>query len=186
MHENPLFATSVGDHRYDDKLPSVTVADEERRDGDLRGFQKRWQAIDRTKLNDADRINYDIFGRNLNDRITEDQFKGYLMPITNREGFHTDFPQLPDNVPLETVKDYENYCARLEGAKTYFDQEIEVMRAGLKAGYVLPKVVMDGLVDTVAPHVVDDPTKSLLYAPFAHFPDAISNADRARLTERGR
>jgi len=186
MHENPLFATSVGDHRYDDKLPSVTVADEERRDGDLRGFQKRWQAIDRTKLNDADRINYDIFGRNLNDRITEDQFKGYLMPITNREGFHTDFPQLPDNVPLETVKDYENYCARLEGAKTYFDQEIEVMRAGLKAGYVLPKVVMDGLVDTVAPHVVDDPTKSLLYAPFAHFPDAISSADRARLTERGR
>jgi uncharacterized protein (DUF885 family) len=186
MRENPLFATSVGDHTYDDKLPSVSVADEERRVKDLRDFQKRWQGIDRTKLNDADRINYDIFGRSLHDRITDSEFKGYLMPITNREGFHTDFPQLPDVVPLSKVKDYENYCARLEGAKAYFDQQIDVMRAGLKSGYVLPKVVMEGLVDTVSPHVVDDPTKSLLYAPFTHFPDAISATDRARLTERGK
>jgi uncharacterized protein (DUF885 family) len=186
MREDPLFATSVGDHRYDDKLPSVAVADQERRANDLRDFQKRLRAIDRTGLGDTDRMNYDIFARSLNDRITEYGFKGYLLPITNREGFHTDFPQLPDNMTLETVQDYENYCARLEGAKTYFDQQIEVMRAGLKAGYVLPKVVMDGLVDTVTPHVVADPTRSLLYAPFTRFPGAIGAADRTRLTERGK
>src|SRR5689334_15649849 len=60
MREDPLFATSVGDHRYDDKLPSVAVADHERRANDLRAFQKRLQAIDRTKLGDTDRMNYDI------------------------------------------------------------------------------------------------------------------------------
>jgi hypothetical protein len=55
--ENP-FATSVGDHRYDDKFhrscPRRGTARQR-----LRGFQKRLQAIDRTKLNDAG-INYDI------------------------------------------------------------------------------------------------------------------------------
>jgi len=167
-------------------LPSVTVADYERREKDTRAFLKRWQAIDRSKLDDTDRINYDFFGRVLRDRITDSEFKGYLMPITNREGFHTDFPQLPGNVPLETVRDYDNYCARLEAARTYFDQNIELMRAGLKGGYTLPRVVMDGLVATVSPHVVDDPTKSLLYAPFSKFPDTFSSTDRARLTERGR
>jgi uncharacterized protein (DUF885 family) len=186
LHEDPLFATSVGDHTTDDKLPSISVADAERREQDLRAFLKRWQGIDRKKLSDTDRINYDIFGESLHNRITDSEFKGYLMPITNREGFHTDFPQLPDNVPLETVKDYENYCARLEGAKAYFDGEIELMRTGLKGGYVLPKVVMEGLVETVSPHVVEDPTKSLLYAPFQNFPAAIGNAERARLTERGK
>jgi len=186
LHENPLFATAVGDHSTDDKLPSMTVADQERREKDLRGFQKRWQGIDRSKLSDADRINYDIFGRSLRDRITESEFKGYLMPITNREGFHTDFPQLADNVPLETVKDYDNYCARLEAARTYFDQNIELMRAGLKGGYTLPKVVMEGLLDTVTPHVVDDPAKSLLYEPFKNFPATISEKERARLSERGK
>jgi len=186
LRENPLFATSVGDHSADDKLPSVTIADYERREKDTRDFVKRLEGIDRTKLSDTDRINYDFFGRVLRERITDSEFKGYLMPITNREGFHTDYPQLPDNVPLETVKDYDNYCARLEATQTYFKQQIDLMRAGLKAGYVLPKVVMIGLEDTVAPHVVDDPTKSLLYAPFEKFPDTIGATDRARLTERGK
>jgi len=84
------------------------------------------------------------------------------------------------------VKDYENYCSRLEGAKAYFDGYIEVMRTGLENGYVLPKAVMEGLDRTVAPHIVDDPTKSLLYAPFNRFPDTIGEKDRTRLTERGR
>src|SRR5262245_33583230 len=186
LHEDPMFATSVGDHSADDKLPSVSIADQERRAGDVRAFEKRWQGIDRAKLNDTDRINYDIFGRSLHNRITEFEFKSYLMPITNREGFHTDFPQLADNVPLETVKDYDNYCARLEATRTYFGQQIEVMRTGLKGGYTLPKVVMEGLLDTVTPHVVDDPTKSLLYEPFKHFPDTINAKEQARLTERGK
>ncbi len=31
MHESPLFATMTGDHRFDDRLPSMTMADLERR-----------------------------------------------------------------------------------------------------------------------------------------------------------
>jgi uncharacterized protein (DUF885 family) len=186
LRENPLFATSVGDHSAGDKLPSVSPADYERRERDVRALLKRWEAIDRAKLGDAERVNYDVFGRMLRDRLGEWEFKSYLMPITNREGFHTDFPQLAENVPLRSVHDYDNYCARLEGTRDYFAQHVELMRAGLKAGYVLPKVVMQGLEDTVSPHVVDDASKSLLYEPFQKFPDAIAEKDRARLTERGR
>jgi uncharacterized protein (DUF885 family) len=186
VRENPFFATSIGDHSANDKLPSVGIADQERRVQDVRAFLKRLEAIDRSELTGADLINYDIFKRMLSDRVGEADFKSYLMPITNREGFHTDYPQLPDNVPLNTVKDYENYCARLEATQTYFNQQIELMRAGVKAGYGLPKVVMQGLQDTVSPHVVDDPTKSLLYAPFEKYPDTVPEKDRARLTERGK
>jgi uncharacterized protein (DUF885 family) len=186
LRESPLFATSVGDHSANDRLPSVSVADYERREKDNRAFLDRWKAIDGTKLSGADRANYEIFGRMLRDRVGEYEFKTYLMPITNREGFHTDYPQLAENVPLNTVKDYDNYCARLEGTRKYFGGQIELMRAGLKAGYVLPKVVMTGLEDTVTPHIVDDPAKSLLYEPFKKFPATFGEKDRARLTERGR
>ena len=186
LRESPLFATAVGDHSMNDKLPSVSVADYERREKDTRAFLKRWEGIDGSKLTGSDRINYEIFGRSLRDRISESEFKTYLMPITNREGFHTDFPQMGENVPLRSVKDYEDYCARLEATRTYFKQQIELMRTGLKAGYVLPKVVMGGLEETVVPHIVDDPTQSLLYEPFTTFPDAIGEKDRARLTERGK
>jgi uncharacterized protein (DUF885 family) len=183
---NPLFATNVGDHRFDDRLPAVAVADFERREQESRAFLKRLEAIGRAKLSGEDGINYDLFHRVLRDRISEYEFNTHLMPITNREGFHTSFPQLPDRVPLSTVKDYENYCARLEGASTYFNQYIEVMRAGVRGGYVLPKVVLEGWEAAVEPHIVDDPAKSLLYAPFEKFPDAVPAGTRARLAERGK
>ncbi len=186
MREYPLFATQTGDHRYDDRLPSVSVADELRRDKADHGFLDRLGAIDRAKLGDTDRINYDIFGRMLRNRIDETRFKAYLMPITSREGFHTEFPQLPDRLTFATVKNYEDYCARLEACKVYFDQYIGVMREGIKDGYVLPKVVLAGWEDAVDTHIVDDPTRSLLYAPFKAFPDAVSEADRKRLDDRGR
>ena len=56
LHENPLFATAVGDHSTDDKLPSMTVADQERPEKDLRGFQKRWQGIDRTVNKEGQKV----------------------------------------------------------------------------------------------------------------------------------
>lgn len=186
VREDPLFATQTGDHRFDDKLPSVTVADEERREKATRDFLKRLDAIDRAPLVATDGLNYDLFRRTLSDRLGEYEFKTYLMPITNREGFHTEFPQLPDRVPLENAKDYDNYCARLEACNTYIGQYIGTMRAGIKGGYVLPKVVMEGWETAIDAHIVDDPTQSLLYTPFEKFPDAVSASDRTRLTERGK
>jgi len=186
MRESPLFATRLGDHRFDDQLPLVALADEARRNQAERGYLKRLEAIDRTKLGDGDRLNYDIFGRSLRNRITDYELKTYLMPITNREGFHTDFPQLPDRLSLHTTKDYENYCARLEACRRYFGQYIDVMREGVKEGYVLPKVVLGGWEGAVDAHIVDDPTKNLLYAPFAKFPDTVPESARAALVARGK
>jgi uncharacterized protein (DUF885 family) len=186
VKEDPLFATQTGDHRYNDRLPSVTVADEVRREAANRGFLERLEAIDRSKLDAVDRLNYDLLQRTLRNRIGEYEFKTYLMPITNREGFHTDFPQLPERVPLTNTRDYENYCARLEACNTYLGQYVETMRTGVKSGYALPKVVLEGWEAAVDAHIVDDPTRSLLYAPFEDFPDAVSPSDRARLAERGK
>jgi uncharacterized protein (DUF885 family) len=186
LREDPLFATQTGDHRYNDRLPSVTVADEVRREAAIKEFLSRLQAIDRSQLTAGDRLDYDLLQRTLRNRIGDYEFKTYLMPITNREGFHTDFPQLPERVPLENTKDYENYCARLEACRTYMTQYVETMRAGVKDGYTLPNVVMVGWETAIDAHIVDDPTKSLLYAPFADYPEAIPASDRTRLTERGK
>ena len=186
LREDPLFATQAGDHRYDDRLPSVTVADEVRREAANKEFLARLQAIDRAQLGATDRLDYDLLQRTLRDRIGEYDFKTYLLPITNREGFHTDFPQLPERVPLDNTKDYENYCARLEACRTYMGQYVETMRVGVKEGYTLPKVVMEGWETAIDAHIAEDPTKSLLFAPFEDFPDAIPANDRARLTERGK
>ncbi|MBA2572422.1 MAG: DUF885 family protein, partial [Gemmatimonadetes bacterium] len=138
LRENPTFATSVGDRRFDNRLSSVGLADQQRRLAAEREFLRRLRAIDRAALSRGDQLNYDIFLRLKQDEIGQYEHRSYLIPITNREGFHTSFPQLPDRVPLATVRDYESYIARLRAFRSYAQQHIELMREGIRTGMVLP------------------------------------------------
>src|SRR5688572_18156018 len=60
LREDPLFATQTGDHRFDDQLPKVSLADESRRHASRRGFLERLEAIERNALSPSDRVNYDV------------------------------------------------------------------------------------------------------------------------------
>ncbi len=186
LREDPLFATSTGDARYNDKLPRETLADQARRLQAERTFLDRLQKIPRDQLTPAEQVNYDVFARLKRDAIAEFEFQANLMPITNRSGFHVSFPELPLEMPLATVNDYENYIARLSAFSQYVDDNIELMRAGIKQGMVLPSISMVDFDKALRPQIVDDPTASLLYKPFATYPDAVAPAERARLTEAGR
>ncbi|RIK77059.1 MAG: hypothetical protein DCC68_18095 [Planctomycetota bacterium] len=180
---DPLWATQVGDHRFDDKLPDLSIEAVKRRIDAKEKLAARLSAIDRKALPRAEQINYDIFARLLADDLAEAKFETYLMPITNRGGFHTEFPELYKRLKLVGAKDYENYIARLAAFGTYADQNIALMRTGIEKGLVLPAVVLKGYRDVIEPHVVDDPEKSLTYRPFLAMPGTVSAADQVRLRE---
>ena len=186
LREDPLFATDVGEHRYDDRLPSVTPEDEARRARDRRGFLDRLKAVDRARLSTQDRVSYDMLARQLQDRVEDFEFGTYQIPITVDEGFHIALAQLPERAPLATTRDYENYIARLRATPTYVRQQIANMRAGLKRGFTMPRVTLEGYEVTIASHVVDDPAKSVFARPFDRFPTTVPEGDRARLRDAGR
>src|SRR3954453_12572833 len=96
LREDPLFATRTGDHRFDNLLPAVTEADYQRRLAQMQTFRDRLAHIDRTALTAADRLNYDVFARVLDEDIGEKTHRAYTMPIGNLGGFHVDFLELPD------------------------------------------------------------------------------------------
>jgi uncharacterized protein (DUF885 family) len=181
--ESPLFATSVGDHRFDDQLGKVSVADSERRNKQDREFQRRLEAIDRTALTAANRVNYDILARQLREDLAEFEFKSYLIPITNRSGFHIEFPELRRETPLATVEDYENYIARLRAFDAYAAGHVELMRAGIAAEQTLPAVILRGYEPAIETHIVDDPERSLLYEPLRQFPPGVPESEHQRLQD---
>ncbi|HEX6037476.1 DUF885 domain-containing protein [Longimicrobium sp.] len=186
VRESPLFATSLGDPRGRDALDATGLADIERQTAENRRFLQRLRAIPRDSLSPQDRVNYDIFERGKAESIEEFELGLHLIPITNREGFHTFFPQLPDNVPLQTVADYESYIARLRAFRPWVGQHVELMREGIRRGMVLPRVSLEGIEGMLEPHLVADPTQSLLYKPFTAFPAGVPEAERARLAAAGR
>ena len=185
LRESPEFATHVGDHRFNDKLAHESIADQTRRLAENKKLLARWEAIDREALEPKGRINYDIFGRILKTDIAEGDFEMYLIPISNRWGFHISFPELPQQVPLNTTRDYENYVARLREFSRLTDEHIELLRAGVAKGLVLPAVVLEGYKDSITAHIVDDPTESLLFGPFKKFPGRVDRIDQERLAADG-
>ena len=186
MQEYPLWATSAGDHRYNDKLPSISVADAARRNEKTLQFQQRLEAIDRSQLKPAEQTNYDIFARQLQEDLSEYQFGTHLVPISNRTGFHIEFPELRRDVPLQSTKDYENYISRLKAFGDYTDGHIQLMRAGIEAEKTLPAVILKGYEPAIETHIVDDPKKSLLYEPLKEFPASVPEAEHDRLRAEAR
>jgi uncharacterized protein (DUF885 family) len=186
LREDPLFATSVGVHDYDDRLPSVALDNQARRDRETRAFLAELAAIDRAGLSAGTRVDYDIFRTQLEERVESFRFSEHFMPLNADSGFHSDFAQLPDNVPLQSVADYDHYLARLAAFPRYMDEQIAAMREGLRRGLTLPRVTLQGTEDSIRALIVDDPVKSVFWAPFTSFPAFFSAADRARLEAAGR
>ncbi|HEX8244687.1 MAG TPA: DUF885 domain-containing protein [Longimicrobium sp.] len=186
LRQNPLLATSMGDHRFDDRLAEVGLAATARRTAAARGFLAGVRAIPRDSLPREDQINRDIFERNLREGIEGAELLEYLIPITNREGFHTYFPELPERVPLRTAQDYRNYISRLRAFRQYEGGYVELMREGIRRGMVLPRVSLEGMEGVLQPQIVDDPTRSLLWKPFTAFPATVPDSARPALLAAGR
>ncbi|HEY6548403.1 MAG TPA: DUF885 domain-containing protein [Vicinamibacteria bacterium] len=186
LREEPLFATRVGDKRYNDRLPSVSPADFERRAAFARQVLARLASLDRGALSPADQINYDMFERTVADDLKELDFKTWRMPLNAEGSFHSGFARLPVTVPLSSTRDYDNYLARLRAFPAYGRQQTENMREGLRSGFVQPKVILQGFEDTITVHLVSDLEKSVFWKPFQSFPTGVPEADRARLRQAGR
>ncbi len=183
MRWDPVNATLCGDHRYDDRLPHVNETDFADWRNQLTGFQGRLQAIQRSRLPGTDRLNYDVFGRMLENEISELTIRAYYLPISKTGGFHIFYPDLPSLTRFTDLKDYENYLGRLTHLKDFFDEAIRLMREALKAGYLPPRVTLEGVDESLKAQIVGDPGQSVFFEPFQRFPESIGGVDQEQLIE---
>ena len=183
---DPLRATGVGEHRYDDQLPLVSVDSLKALTERRRAILGKLSTINRTKLTAADRVSLDMMAEEIGTSIKEFEFGTWQMPILADDGFHMGFARLPNDVPLNTIKDYDNYLSRLTKYPRYSAENVANMREGIRTRFTMPAVVLTGYDRTIAAHVVDDVTKSVFWQPFLKMPTTVAPADQERLrSERG-
>ena len=182
MRESPTYASSLGDHRWDALWDDASLEAIARREKGDRDALARLRAIPRGALSREDALSYDLFARKYGLAVEGQPFRTYLLAINQRSGVQT-ADDLADSMPFETAKHYDDWTARLRALPAYVDQTIALLREGVAAHIVHPKVVMARLPGQLDKQIVDDPTKSPFYAPYKKIPKTFSEADRARITK---
>lgn len=180
LKENPTFASFLGDKRYNDRWT----------DSSLAAFAKRQQhrvetlaalkKINRGALSAADRLNYDLFGKDLEENIEGDKFKRYLLPITQQGGVQT-ADDLAQFIRFETVKDYEDWLARMNAFPVYMEQTLALMREGRRQNIMWAQAVLQRVPAQIDKMAAANGERNPFYAPFANFPKTISESEQTRL-----
>ncbi len=184
--EDPLSATSAGIHDYDDRLASVTPETQARQTRENEAFLTRLRAINRGQLSHQEQVSYDLFEFMIGQRVQLARYDDWRLPLNSDSGFYSEILLIDDAGALRTVRDYENYIARLNDVQRYFREQIANMRTGIRDGFTLPREIIGGVSQVIGGFRFENPETTSFYAPFANFPTSIPEADRPRLREAGR
>ncbi|MFQ5723860.1 MAG: DUF885 family protein, partial [Terriglobia bacterium] len=185
LEENPEVASLLGDRRWNDRWSDVSQEASERRHRHRMQVLERLDAIDPEALSEADKLNYTLFRKDYEQAVEAYQYRWYLLPLNQRGGLQTR-NELADALRFATVKDYEDWIARLRAFPRLTDQTIALLREGIRSGMVHPKVIMERVPAQIAAQIVDDPADSLFFQPFQRFPETIPAAEQERLVAEAR
>ena len=184
--EDPLTASSEGVHAYDDRLPSVTPAEQLKLLQADKLFLERLHAIDRSALTPQDAVSDELFDFMVSQRIALAAHREWRLPLNSDSGFHSEILYMHERAALRTTADYERYIARLKAVPRYFRENVANMRVGMQDGFTLPGEVLDGVSHVLAGEQFARPEDCPLFEPFAKIPPAVPATDRARLGAAGR
>ncbi|MGO9273919.1 MAG: DUF885 domain-containing protein [Terriglobia bacterium] len=185
LRNSPLFASFLGDKRWNDKLDDLS---QEAIDKDLEETQKfltRFEAIDTSGFPEQEALNKTLVVRDLQMQLEGARFKPWEMPVDQQNGVQVWLPDLVTVLSFQSVKDYEDYLSRLRQMPRLLDQTVIQMRKGMNDQLMPPRFLLEKVVDQCVAIASQEPGKSPFAQPFSTFPKSVSESDQKRLREAG-
>ena len=183
LKHEPEFASQVGDKRYNDKLSDYSVRAINDWLATEQNFLLQLAAIDPTGLSDQEKISREILIDDLTDDQEAAEFKEWEMPVNQMGGIYSEYPRLVPQLSFTTVKDYDDWIARLHAIPAAFGQVIENMSIGMDDKRVPPKFLLQITLEEVKQLATQKPEDSPLAFPLKKFPASISAAEQARIKQ---
>ena len=177
LRTRPEMATAFGDYRYNDRLNDYSLAGAQSENERNQAYLARLKGIPTTGFTEQDRLSHKVLARSLEQRIANHGFKEYEMPVSQMSGPQTRLADLPLSAPLESVKQYEDYIARLHQIPRVFTQTEEVLRAGKQDGLMPVRFLLDKVPAQCLGVIAADP----FLLPAKKFPGSVPAEEQARL-----
>ena len=179
LKTHPEMATAYGDYRYNDQLNDYSLAGADAENQRDVAWLARLKAIPVKGFAEQDRLSHEVLARTLEQRIANYGFKEYEMPVNQMGGPQTRLADLPLSAPLDSVKHYEDYIARLQQIPRVFAQTEAVLRAGKQDQLMPVRYLLEKVPAQCLGVIAADP----FLLPAKKFPDAIPPEERPRLRE---
>jgi uncharacterized protein (DUF885 family) len=181
LKHSPEFASSIGDKRYNDQLTDYSVKEVNASLQRGLDYIQRLGEIDTTGLSEQEKLSAELMLRSLIDAQQAAKFKEWEMPVTPIFGFQTSLPDLVSQLSFETIKDYDDYIARLNKVPVAFSQVMTNLQLGVDEGRMPPKSSLEKALaqtQTIADQKAED---SVFAQPLKRFPKTIPAADQKRI-----
>ena len=181
LKHDPELASMLGDLRYNDQISDYSVAAYNDQLAREQGFLMRLVAIDPAGFTDQEKLSQETLER----RFEEDQegarFKEWELPISQMGGIYSDYPQLAAELSFTTVKDYDDWIARLHALPRAFGQVVTNMSIGMDDHRVPPRFLLEKALAQVSELAHEKPEDSPLAMPLQKFPASIAPAEQQRI-----
>jgi uncharacterized protein (DUF885 family) len=183
LSHSPEFASILGDKRWNDKLSDLSEAEilaDQKKD---REWVARFEKIDTAGFAEQEVLTKTLLLRGFHESIDNERFRNWEMPVSQMSGIHINAPQLVSLLSFATVKDYEDYLARLRQLPKQFDDVTARMRKGMADGLMQPKFLLEKVATQTEGIAKQKPEDTPFARPLSKFPAEIPAADQARLRE---
>jgi uncharacterized protein (DUF885 family) len=185
LRTSPLFASFLGDKRWNDKLDDFSQQAIDQDQQETQKFLTRFEAIDTSGFPEQEALNKILMVRDLQMQIDGARFKPWEMPVSQQSGVQIDLPDLVNVLSFQSLKDYEDYVSRLQQMPRLLDQTVIQMRKGMNDKLMPPRFLLEKVVEQSNLVASQEAEKSPFAQPFSNFPKNISESDQKRLREAG-
>ncbi len=183
LSHSPEFASILGDKRWNDKVSDLSEREILADQAKDREWLARLRQIDTSGFPEQEALTKTLFVRGLEESIAHERFRNWEMPVSQMSGIHLNAPQLVSLLSFKTVKDYDDYVARLKQLPTQFDDVTARMRKGLAEGLMQPKFLLEKVATQSEGIAGNTPEDSPFARPLAAMPKEFSAGDAARIRE---
>ena len=145
LNENPLFASYVGDKRFNDKINSNSIKEfNDSKKSDLSSLSKLRQ-INESNLSDKNKLNYKLKEFDLVNNIESKEFPIYFLRLNQRGGIQS-FYETGNRLVYLSKEDYFDWFSRLEQFSQNIINSLEINKKGLNEGITQPRLVTEGVI----------------------------------------
>ena len=144
MEKSPLFASLLGDKRYDDKVSSNSIEDFFSEKEYESYVLEVLNQIDPNNLSEEDQLNYRLLKSDYEISLEGREYPGYYMRLNQRGGVQ-DYYLYGNRLNFTDLQSYKNWFERVKGYTQNVRNSLEINKEGLELGYTQPKLVTRGV-----------------------------------------